>query len=85
MRRENNNIVEKGIIKKKLRTEIKLKRERGKYNIVRNVKKKDGLLSLTILIDFFQINVYLTLFVLNGVSCLIFAGNYESRVLIDPC
>ena len=28
--------------------------------------KKDSLLSLTILIDFFQIAVYLTLFVLNG-------------------
>ena len=32
--------------------------------------KKDSLLSLTILIDFFQIPVYLTLFVLNGISCL---------------
>ena len=28
---------------------------------------KDSLLSLTILIDFFQIAVYLTLFVLNGI------------------
>ena len=37
-RRENNKIVEKGI--KKMRREIKLKRERGKQNIVRNVKKK---------------------------------------------
>ena len=33
--------------------------------------KKDSLLSLTILIDFFQIALYLTLFVLNGISCLI--------------
>ena len=30
-----------------------------------------SLLSLLILIDFFQIAVYLTLFVLNGISCLI--------------
>ena len=30
--------------------------------------KKDNLLSLTILIDFFQIAVYLTIFVLNGIS-----------------
>ena len=37
LRRENNKIVEKEI--KKLRREIKLKRESGKYNIVRNVKK----------------------------------------------
>ena len=40
----------------------KMRRERG---------KKNSLLSLTILIDFFQIAVYLTLFVLNGISCLI--------------
>ena len=32
-----------------------------------NVVKKDSLLSLTILIDFFQIAVYLTLFVFNKV------------------
>ena len=32
--------------------------------------KKDSLLSLTILIDFFQIPVYLTLFVLKCISCL---------------
>ena len=38
---------------------------------MRSVKKKDGLLSLTIFVDFFQIAVYLTLFVLNGISCLI--------------
>ena len=37
LRRENNKIVEKET--KKLRREIKLKRESGKYNIVRNVKK----------------------------------------------
>ena len=36
-----------------------------------NLVKRDSLLSLTILIDFFQIAVYLTLFVLNGISCLI--------------
>ena len=33
--------------------------------------KKDSLLSLTILVDFFQIAVYLNLFVLNGISCLL--------------
>ena len=55
MRSENNKIVEEGI----------KKFEAG------NVVKKDSLLSLTILIDFFQIAVYLTLFVLNGISCLI--------------
>ena len=55
MRSENNKIVEEGI--KKI--------EEG------NVVKKDSLLSLTILIDFFQIAEYLTLFVLNGISCLI--------------
>ena len=33
-----------------------------------NVVKKDSLLSLTILIDFFQIAAYLTLLVLNGIS-----------------
>ena len=32
---------------------------------------EDSLLSLTILKDFFQIAVYLSLFVLNGISCLI--------------
>ena len=48
-RRENIKIVEEGI--KKI--------EEG------NVVKKDSLLSLTILIDFFQIAVYLTLFVLK--------------------
>ena len=51
MRSENNKIVEEGI--KKI--------EEG------NVVKKDSLLSLTILIDFFQIAVYLTLFVFNKV------------------
>ena len=47
---------------------------------MRNVKKKDSLLSLTILIDFFQITVYLTLFVLNGISCLILLLAIISRV-----
>ena len=62
MRSENNKIVEEGI--KKI--------EEG------NVVKKDSLLSLTILIDFFQSAVYLTLFVLNGISCLFFflTSNY---------
>ena len=40
---------------------------------------KDSLLSLTILIDF-QIAVYLTLFVLNGISCLILLLAIISRV-----
>ena len=65
MRSENNKIVEEGI--KKI--------EEG------NVVKKDSLLSLTILIDFFQSAVYLTLFVSNGISCLFFfTSNYYSRV-----
>ena len=38
-------------------------------NVVKN--EKDSLLSLTILIDFFQIAVYLILFVLNGIPCLL--------------
>ena len=42
--------------------------------------KKDSLLSLTILIDFFQIAVHLTLFVLNGISCLILLLAIISRV-----
>ena len=42
--------------------------------------KKDSLLSLTILIDFFQIAVYLTLFVLNGISCLVLLLVIVSRV-----
>ena len=45
-----------------------------------NVVKKDSLLSLTILIDFFQIAVYLTRFVLNGISCLILLLAIISRV-----
>ena len=49
MRSENNKIVEEGI--KNI--------EKG------NEVKKDCLLSLTILIDFFQIAVYLTLFLLK--------------------
>ena len=43
-------------------------------------KKKDSLLSLIILIDFFQIAVYLTLFVLNGISYLILLLAIISRV-----
>ena len=65
MRSENNKIVEEGI--KKI--------EEGNV-----VKKKDSLLSLTILIDFFQIPVYLTLFVLNGISCLNLSLAIISRV-----
>ena len=64
MRSENNKIVEEGI--KKI--------EEG------NVVKKDSLLSLTILIDFFQSAVYLTLFVLNGISCLVLLLVIVSRV-----
>ena len=71
MRRENNKIEGKyekrgGGNKKKI--------EEG------NVVKRDSLLSLTILIDFFQIAVYLTLFVLNGISCLILLLAIISRV-----
>ena len=48
---------------------------------MRDVKrKKGGLLSLTVLIDFFPITVYLTLFVLNGISCLILLLAIISRV-----
>ena len=64
MRSENNKIVEEGI--KKI--------EEG------NVVKRDSLLSLTILIDFFEIAVYLTLFVLNGISCLVLLLAIISRV-----
>ena len=64
MRSENNKIVEAGI----------KKNEEG------NGVKKDSLLSLTILIVFFQIAVYLTLFVLNGISCLILLLAIISRV-----
>ena len=49
----------------------KMRRERG---------KKISLLSLTILIDFFQIAVYLTLFVLNGILCQILLPAIISRV-----
>ena len=45
-----------------------------------NVVKRDSLLSLTILIDLFQIAVYLTLFVLNGISCLILLLAINSHV-----
>ena len=55
MRSENNKILEEGI------------KKFGEGNVV----KKDSLLSLTILVDFFQIAVYLNLFVLNGISCLL--------------
>ena len=55
MRSENNKILEGGI------------KKFGEGNVV----KKDSLLSLTILVDFFQIAVYLNLFVLNGISCLL--------------
>ena len=64
MRSENNKILEEGI------------KKFGEGNLV----KKDSLLSLTILIDFFQIAVYLTLFVLNGISCLILLLAIMSRV-----
>ena len=50
MRKENNKIVEEGIktLRRKIiklwrRREIKMKRERGKYNVLRSVKNKDGL------------------------------------------
>ena len=51
-----------------------------------NVVKEDSLLSLTILIDFFQIAVFFTLFVLKRylLSGSI-ASNYKSRVSVDPC
>ena len=52
MRSENNRIVEEGI----------------KHIEKGNEVKKDSLLSLTILIDFFQIAVYLTLFCFKTVS-----------------
>ena len=45
-----------------------------------NVVKRDSLLSLTILIDFFRIAVYLTLFVLNGISCVILLLAINSHV-----
>ena len=79
MRRENIKIVVEGI--KKLRANIKIVEERiNKIEGGNVVKKKDSLLSLTILIDFFQIAVYLTLFVLNGISCLILLLAIISRV-----
>ena len=65
MRSENNKIVEEGI-KKKI----------GEGNVV----KKDSLLSLTILIDFFQSAEYLTLFVLNGIACPVLLLAIISRV-----
>ena len=67
MRSENNKIVEAGI--KKI--------EEG------NGVKKDSLLSLTMLIVFFQIAVYLTRFVLNGISCLIFCYQLLVACLIN--
>ena len=64
MRSENNKIVDEGI--KKI--------EEG------NVVKKDSLLSLTILIDFFQMLCIWLFFVLNGISCLISLLAIISRV-----
>ena len=59
MRKENNKIVEEGIktLRRKIiklwrRREIKMKRERGKYNVLRSVKNKDGLPSWTISIEY---------------------------------
>ena len=59
MRKENNKIVEEGIktLRRKIiklwrRREIKMKRERGKYNVLRSIKNKDGLPSLTISIEY---------------------------------
>ena len=60
MRSENNKIVEERI--KKI--------EEG------NVVKKDSLLSLTILIDFFQIAVYLTLCFKRYLVSDFIASNY---------
>ena len=78
-RREDNKILEEGIIT--LRRENNEIEEEGiKKNEEGNVVNKDSLLSLTILIDFFQIAVYLTLFVLNGISCLILLLAIISRV-----
>ena len=60
--RENIRIVKEGI--KKLRENNKLWRREQKI-VEGNVVKKDSLLCLTILIDSFQIAVYLTLFVIG--------------------
>ena len=60
MRGENNKIVEEGI--KKI--------EKG------NVVKKDSLVSLTVLIDFFQIAVYLTLCFKRYLVSDFIASNY---------
>ena len=60
--RENIRIVKEGI--KKLRENNKLWRREQKIE-EGNVVKKDSLLCLTILIDSFQIAVYLTLFVIG--------------------
>ena len=64
-RRENNKLAEEGIIT--LRGEIIKLRENIKIveEGIKKIKKEDNLLSLTILIDFFQIAVYLTRFVLK--------------------
>ena len=64
MRSENNKILEEGI------------KKFGEGNVV----KKDSLLSLTILIDFLQIAVYLNLFVLNGISFMILLLAFINRV-----
>ena len=89
-RRENNKIVEEGIITlrrenikivvegiKKLRANIKIVEERiNKIEGGNVVKKKDSLLSLTILIDFFQIAVYLTLCFKRYLVSDFIASNY---------
>ena len=51
------------------------------YSIYFSINKYiDLLATLTVLIDFFQIAVYLTLFVLNGISCQILLLAIISRV-----
>ena len=57
-----------------------MKNENNKIVEKENVVKKDSLLSLSILIDFFQIAVYLNLFVLNGIPCLLLLLAIISRV-----
>ena len=64
MRSEINKILEEGI------------KKFGEGTLV----KKDSLLSLTILIDFFQSAEYLTLFVLTGIACLVLLLAIISRV-----
>ena len=57
-----------------------MKSENNKIVEKGNVVKKDSLLSLSILIHFFQIAVYLTLFVLNDFPCLLLLLAIISRV-----